>query len=73
MEDRIPMAYIREVYARWWFACEAADTAFTQLPESRDAEDLGDFVDAMSTMRSFGPNPRTFPESPYSFDPANPA
>jgi hypothetical protein len=58
----------REAYARWWHTCEVADAEYQDSEAFKDAEDLGDFAEAMATLRSFGPNPRTFPEHPYPFD-----
>jgi len=47
-------------YARWWFECGDLDMAYQNSDGFRDSEDLGDFAEAMITMRGFGPNPRGF-------------
>jgi hypothetical protein len=51
---------VQIAYARWYYACAEADIAYTNSEEFKASEDLGDFAEAMSTMRTFGPNPRSF-------------
>lgn len=60
---------VREAYARWWFSVEEVLDGFVKTPEFQHSEDLGDFAEAINTMFTFGPNPRMFPEHPWSFDP----
>lgn len=65
----VPMNVVREAYARWWFSVEEVIGKFTQTPEFVVSEDLGDFAEALNTVFTFGPNPRSFPEHPWPFDP----
>jgi hypothetical protein len=51
---------IRRDYAEWYHACAAADTRLQESASFKFSEDLGDFAESMITLRTFGPNPRSF-------------
>jgi len=47
-------------YALWWYRTQEVEEGFTNDPAIETSEDLGDFVEAMATLRTFGPNPKAF-------------
>jgi hypothetical protein len=49
-----------KTYAAWYYAVQAANDTFRL---TNDSEDLADFQESISTMMSFGPNPRAFDPS----------
>lgn len=48
---------IRRKYARWRKDVRELTFALTLDPDFKDAEDLGDFVEMVSTLMSFAPEP----------------
>jgi hypothetical protein len=72
------MLLARIAYADWWYTTQAADEKFMRLKEESEIhedesfEDLGDFVEAMQTLRTFGPNPKAFDPPIHPPVPDNP-
>jgi hypothetical protein len=58
--------HTRAHYATWWYETQVAITEWRDYIDQEvargrwDGDDLGDFVDGIATLMSFGPNPRAF-------------
>ena len=55
-----PWRDVQIAYARWYFGVSEACQEFNNSEEFRHSEDFGDFSESISTLMSFGPNPRMF-------------
>jgi hypothetical protein len=51
-------------YAKAYFGAQSALDEFVDGKHFADSEDLGDFAEAMRTILTFGPNPRSFRPTP---------
>ena len=62
VEEKSDPAAVRVAYRTWWEEIHAVNDKFLDSTRHLVCEDLGDFVDGISTLVSFGPNPRTWKE-----------
>lgn len=55
---------IRDAYTVWYDKVAEACEEFVRVCDADESggEDLGDFADALGTLLTFGPNPRSFPK-----------
>lgn len=56
--------YVRDAYADWFFNTGRENDRFQNIiaNDVGGGEDLGDFVEAIATLHSFGPNPLAWNE-----------
>jgi hypothetical protein len=59
-DDRLPWRDVQYAYARWYYGVTEPCHTFQQSAEFRHSEDFGDFAESITTLMTFGPNPRQF-------------
>jgi hypothetical protein len=58
-KDMLPQVVL-DKYEKWYNLVTEATHQLDTDPEFQDSEDLGDWVTTISTLLSFGPNPKSW-------------